>query len=107
VAILVLRAKLGGLSLGPLTRNFAQFALGALLASTGGVALLLAFGGMDGARYLTESALWSATIMAVVSLTMVLIYGTTLKLLRTEDASAVIDPVLRRLPFTRSGNTSS
>lgn len=107
VAILVLRAKLGGLSLGPLARNFAQFALGALLASTGGVALLLAFGGLEGARYLTQSALWSAAVMVVISLAMVLTYVGTLKLLRSKDASAVIGPVLRRMPFTRSGNTSS
>jgi putative peptidoglycan lipid II flippase len=107
VAVLVLRAKLGGLSLGPLARNFGRFAVAALVASSGGVALLLAFGGLGGARYLTESALWSATVMVVISLAMVLSYVGTLKLLRSEDASAVIGPVLRRLPFTRTGNTSS
>jgi hypothetical protein len=38
---------------------------------------------------------------------MVLVYVGVLMLLRSDDARAVTEPVLRRLPFTRSGNTSS
>ena len=107
VAIVVLRRKLGGLSLRPLVFSLSQFLLAALPSSSAGVALLTAFGGADGAGYLTESALWSALVMAVITLTMVVVYGGTLLLLGNSDARAVAGPLLRRLPFTRSGNSSS
>lgn len=107
VAIVVLRRKLGGLSLRPLVSSLSQFLLAALPSSGAGVALLTAFGGADGAGYLTESALWSALVMAVITLTMVVVYGGTLLLLGNSDARAVAGPLLRRLPFTRSGNSSS
>ena len=54
VAIVVLRRKLGGLSLLPLVSSLSQFLLAALPASAAGVALLVAFGGGSGAGYLTE-----------------------------------------------------
>src|SRR5210317_232934 len=107
VAIVVLRRKLGGLSLRPLLVNFAKFYLAAPPSSAAGVALLTAIGGADGAGYLAESALWSALVMAVITLTMVVVYGGTLLLLGNSDARAVAGPLLRRLPFTRSGNSSS
>ena len=107
VAIVVLRRKLGGLSLRPLVFSLSQFLLAALPSSGAGVALLTAFGGADGAGYLAESALWSALVMAVITLTMVVVYGGTLLLLGNSDARAVAGPLLRRLPFTRSGNSSS
>lgn len=107
VAIVVLRRKLGGLSLKPLMSALAQFGLAALPASAAGVALLIAFGGASGDGYLTESALWSALVMVIITLTMVVVYGGTLLLLRNSDARAVAGPLLRRLPFTRSGNSSS
>ena len=107
VAIVVLRRKLGGLSLRPLVFSLSQFLLAALPSSGAGFALLTAFGGADGAGYLTESALWSALVMAVITLTMVVVYGGTLLLLGNSDARAVAGPLVRRLPFTRSGNSSS
>ena len=107
VAIVVLRRKLGGLSLKPLLVNFAKFSLAALPASAAGLGLLLGWGGADGGAYLSESALWSGVVMGGITLVMVLVYGAVLLLLRSEDARAVLDPVVRRLPFTRSGNTSS
>ena len=107
VAIVVLRRKLGGLSLKPLLVNFAKFFLAALPASAAGLGLLLGWGGTDGGAYLSESALWSGVVMGGITLVMVLVYGAVLLLLRSEDARAVLDPVVRRLPFTRSGNTSS
>ena len=107
VAIVVLRRKLGGLSLKPLLVNFAKFSLAALPASAAGLGLLLGWGGTDGGAYLSESALWSGVVMGGITLVMVLVYGAVLLLLRSEDARAVLDPVVRRLPFTRSGNTSS
>ncbi|MDP4689013.1 MAG: hypothetical protein NWS14_04760, partial [Pontimonas sp.] len=107
VAIVVLRRKLGGLSLRPLVFSLSQFLLAALPSSGAGVALLTAFGGADGAGYLAESALWSALVMAVITLTMVVVYGGTLLLLGNSDARAVAGPLVRRLPFTRSGNSSS
>ena len=107
VAIVVLRRKLGGLSLKPLLVNFAKFFLAALPASAAGLGLLLGWGGADGGAYLSESALWSGVVMGGITLVMVLVYGAVLLLLRSEDARAVLDPVVRRLPFTRSGNTSS
>ena len=107
VAIVVLRRKLGGLSLKPLLVNFAKFSLAALPASAAGLGLLLGWGGTDGDAYLSESALWSGVVMGGITLVMVLVYGAVLLLLRSEDARAVLEPVVRRLPFTRSGNTSS
>ncbi len=107
VAIVVLRRKLGGLSLKPLLVNFAKFSLAALPASAAGLGLLLGWGGTDGGAYLSESALWSGVVMGGITLVMVLVYGAVLLLLRSEDARAVLEPVFRRLPFTRSGNTSS
>jgi putative peptidoglycan lipid II flippase len=107
VAIVVLRWKLGGLSLKPLLVNFAKFSLAALPASAAGLGLLLWWGGTDGGAYLSESALWSGVVMVGITLVMVLVYGAVLLLLRSEDARAVIEPVFRHLPFTRSGNTSS
>lgn len=106
VAIVVLRRKLGGLSLKPLVSALAQFGLAALPASAAGVALLIAFGGATGDSYLTQSALWSALVMVVITLTMVVVYGGTLLLLRNSDARAVGGPLLRHLPFTQSGNSS-
>jgi putative peptidoglycan lipid II flippase len=107
VALVVLRRKLGGLSLKPLVVNFAKFALAALPASAAGLSLLLGWGGADGGAYLSESALWSGVVMGGITVAMVLVYGGVSLLLRSEDARAVTGPVLRRLPFTRSGNTSS
>jgi putative peptidoglycan lipid II flippase len=107
VALIVLRRKLGELSLKPLIVNFAKFALAALPASAAGLGLLLGWGGADGGAYLSESALWSGVVMGGITLAMVLVYGGVSLLLRSEDARAVTGPVLRRLPFTRSGNTSS
>ena len=107
VAIVVLRRKLGGLSLKPLLVNFAKFSLAALPASAAGLGLLLGWGGTGGGAYLSESALWSGVVMGGITLVMVLVYGAVLLLLRSEDARAVLEPVFRRLPFTRSGNTSS
>lgn len=107
VAIVVLRRKLGGLSLLPLVSSLSQFLLAALPASAAGVALLVAFGGGNGSGYLTESALWSALVMVVITLTMVVVYGGILLVLRNRDAHAVAGPLLRHLPFTRSGNSSS
>ena len=107
VAIMVLRKKLGGLSLRPLAINFSRFMLAALPSSAVGLGVLVASGGLDGAAYLEHSALWSALVMVVITIVMVLVYVGILLLLRSADARAVTQPVLRRLPFTRSGNTSS
>ena len=107
VALLVLRRKLGGLSLIPLLTRFSQFALAALPASGVGVGILLALGGPDGEGYLSQSALWSALVMVVITLLMVATYLATLLLMRNLDAKAVTQPFLRRLPFTGSGNSSS
>ena len=107
VALIVLRRKLGELSLKPLIVNFAKFALAALPASAAGLGLLLGWGEADGGAYLSESALWSGVVMGGITVAMVLVYGGVSLLLRSEDARAVTGPVLRRLPFTRSGNTSS
>jgi len=106
-AIAVLRRKLGGLNLSPLMATFARFALAALPASGVGVALLMAWGGVDGGAYLTQSAVWSALVMVVITVAMVLVYGGVLLALRSPDARAIFDPFIRHLPFTKRGNTSS
>ena len=106
-AIAVLRRKLGGLALTPVIATFARFAVAALPASAVGVGLLVAFGGVDGGAYLTQSAVWSALVMAIITVAMVVVYGGVLLALRSPDARSIIDPVLRHLPFTQRGNTSS
>jgi len=90
-----------------LVLNFARFALAALPASAAGLGLLVAWGGAEGAAYVEESALWSGVVMMAITLAMVVVYVGALMLLRSDDVRAVIGPVVRRLPFTRSGNTSS
>ncbi|MDA2981128.1 MAG: murein biosynthesis integral membrane protein MurJ, partial [Actinomycetota bacterium] len=95
VALVVLRRKLGGLSLKPLIVNFAKFFLAALPASAAGLGLLLGWGGADGGAYLSEPALWSGFVMVGITLAMVLVYGAVSLLLRSEDVRAVWDPVLR------------
>lgn len=107
VAIAVLRAKLGGLNLWPLVARYGLFALAALPASATGVGILIAFGGSDGAGYLEESALWSALVMLVITLTMVVVYGLVLLVLRNTEVRDVLQPVVRRLGLSKRGNTSS
>ncbi len=107
VAIAVLRAKLGGLTLWPLIARYGLFALAALPASATGVGILIAFGGSDGASYLEESALWSALVMLVITLTMVVVYGLVLLVLRNTEVRDVLQPVVRRLGLSKRGNTSS
>jgi putative peptidoglycan lipid II flippase len=103
----VLRAKLGGLNLWPLVARYGLFALAALPASATGVGILIAFGGSDGAGYLEESALWSALVMLVITLTMVVVYGLVLLVLRNTEVRDVLQPVVRRLGLSKRGNTSS
>lgn len=107
VAIAVLRAKLGGLNLWPLIARYGLFALAALPASATGVGILIAFGGSEGAGYLEESALWSALVMLVITLTMVVVYGLVLLVLRNTEVRDVLQPVVRRLGLSKRGNTSS
>ncbi len=104
-ALLVLRRKLGGLSLLPLMQNFLRFLLAAGLASAVGVALLIGLGGTDGARYLIEGAWWSALVMVVITLVMALVYVLMLLWLRSSDALAVLQPLLHRLPFSQKGSS--
>ena len=106
-AIAVLRRKLGGLALTPVIATFARFAVAALPASAVGGGLWGALGGVDGGAYLTQSAVWSALVMAIITVAMVVVYGGVLLALRSSDARSIIDPVLRHLPFTQRGNTSS
>jgi len=107
VALAVLRRTLGGLALAPLIANFAKFALAALPASGAGVGVLVAAGGIDGSLYLSQSAPWSAALMGAITLVMVAVYVITLLALRSKDAQVVVGPLRRRLPFSKSRNSTS
>jgi len=107
VALAVLRRTLGGLVLAPLIANFAKFALAALPASGAGVGVLVAAGGIDGSLYLSQSAPWSAALMGAITLVMVAVYVLTLLALRSKDAQVVVGPLRRRLPFSKSRNSTS
>jgi putative peptidoglycan lipid II flippase len=107
VAIAVLRVKLGGLTLWPLISRFGIFALAAAPASATGVGLLMAFGGIDGQGFVEESALWSALVMLVITLSMVAVYCVMLLVLRSAEVRDVLQPVVSRLRFSKRGNTSS
>ena len=107
VALAVLRRTLGGLALAPLVANFAKFALAALPASGAGVGVLVAAGGIDGSLYLSQSAPWSAALMGAITLVMVAVYVLTLLALRSKDAQVVVGPLRRRLPFSKSRNSTS
>ena len=107
VALAVLRRTLGGLALAPLIANFAKFALAALPASGAGVGVLVAAGGIDGSLYLSQSAPWSVALMGAIALVMVAVYVLTLLALRSKDAQVVVGPLRRRLPFSKSRNSTS
>ena len=107
VAIIALRNVLGGLRLAELMKKSVKFLMAAGLASVAGVGLLRGIGGSGGFLYVENGALWSGLSIFVITFSMVAVYVGTLLILRSEDTRDLLAPILRRLPFTRSGNTSS
>jgi putative peptidoglycan lipid II flippase len=107
VAILVLKRKLGGLNLRGLSKKALQYFVSSGFSSAVGVGVLRAFGGPGGDLYIENGALWSGLVIVLITTVMVAVYMTSLVILRSQDALDLIAPVLRHLPFTQRGNTSS
>lgn len=107
LALLVLRAKLGGLQLGSILVRHATFLAASAPAAASGVAIMLALGATDPGGFVLSSAPSAALSMVLITLTMTAVYSATLMVIRNSDMRAVLDPLLRRLPFTRGGNTSA
>ncbi|MEY2900579.1 MAG: murein biosynthesis integral rane protein MurJ, partial [Actinomycetota bacterium] len=107
VAIAVVRRKLGGISLMPLVARFGVFWLAALPASAGGVGVLVWLAGPDGSGFWSNSAVWAGVVMALITVMMVSVYVAVLLVMRNQEAFDIVRPVMRRLPFRKSRNTST
>jgi putative peptidoglycan lipid II flippase len=107
LAVVVLRKKLGGLLLGGILSRYATFLAASIPAAASGVGILIALGAGRSDGFLLSSAPAAALGMLIITLSMTLVYSATLLLLRNPDMRDVARPLIRRLPFTRGGNTSA
>jgi putative peptidoglycan lipid II flippase len=107
LAVVVLRKKLGGLLLGSILSRYASFLAATIPAATIGLAVLIALGAQREEGFLLSSAPAAALGMLVITLSMAAVYCATLLLLRSPDMHQIAQPLIRRLPFTRGGNTSA
>jgi putative peptidoglycan lipid II flippase len=107
LAVVVLRKKLGGLLLGGILSRYATFLAASIPTAASGVGILIALGAGRSDGFLLSSAPAAALGMLIITLSMTLVYSATLLLLRNPDMRDVARPLIRRLPFTRGGNTSA
>jgi putative peptidoglycan lipid II flippase len=107
LALVLLRKKLGGLMVGSILGRYGVYFLAAIPAAAAGVGILIALGGGDPNGFLLSSAVSAGLGMAVITVVMTLVYSMVLVLMRNSDMLAVWQPLRRRLPFTRGGNTSA
>lgn len=107
LAVLALRRKLGGVMLGSIFGRYATFLAASVPATAVGVGLLLALGAREPGGFLLSSAPAAAAGMLLITLAMTVVYVGVLLLVRNPDMHLVAGPVMRRLPFTRGGNTSA
>lgn len=107
LAVVLLRKKLGGLLLGGILSRYASFLAASIPAAASGVGLLIALGAGRSDGFLLSSAPAAALGMLIITLSMTVVYSATLLLLRNPDMRDVAGPLIRRLPFTRGGNTSA
>ena len=106
-ATLALRRALGGLNLKELVKKSTKFLAAAGFASMAGVSVLRGIGGPDGQLYIENGALWSGLVIVVITIVMTTVFISALLVFRSQDMRDLLAPLLRRLPFTRSGNSSS
>lgn len=107
LAVVVLRKKLGGLLLGGILSRYATFLGASIPAAASGVGILIALGAGRSDGFLLSSAPAAALGMLIITLSMTAVYTATLLVLRNPDMRDVAGPLIRRLPFTRGGNTSA
>lgn len=107
LAVVVLRKKLGGLLLGGILSRYATFLAASIPAAASGVGILIALGAGRSEGFLLSSAPAAALGMLIITLSMTAVYSATLLLLRNPDMRDVAGSLIRRLPFTRGGNTSA
>jgi putative peptidoglycan lipid II flippase len=107
LAVAVLRTKLGGLMLSSLVSRYASFLAASIPAAAIGLVLLIALGAQRGDGFVLSSAPAAALGMLIITVSMTAVYAATLLLLRNEDMRQIAQPLIRRLPFTRGGNTSA
>jgi len=107
LAVAVLRTKLGGLMLSSLVSRYASFLAASIPAAAIGLVLLITLGAQRGDGFVLSSAPAAALGMLIITVSMTAVYAATLLLLRNEDMRQIAQPLIRRLPFTRGGNTSA
>lgn len=107
LAIIVLRRKLGGLLLRSIGARYASFMVASIPAALAGLSLLIVLGAGSDGSFLLSSAPAAALGMLIITVSMTVVYAATLLLLRNPDMRDIARPVIRRLPFTRGGNTSA
>jgi putative peptidoglycan lipid II flippase len=107
LAVIALRRKLGGLMLASVLRSYATFLAASAPAAVVGVLLLIALGARYARGFLLASAPNAAIGMLIITLSMTAVYASVLLIVRNSDMRHLIAPIVRRLPFTRGGNTSA
>jgi putative peptidoglycan lipid II flippase len=107
LAVAALRTKLGGLMLSSLVSRYAGFLAASIPAAAIGLVLLITLGAQRGDGFVLSSAPAAALGMLIITVSMTAVYAATLLLLRNEDMRQIAQPLIRRLPFTRGGNTSA
>ena len=103
LALVLLRKKLGGLRLHTLVGRLLLFTIAAVLASAAGVALVNALGGGDPDGFVMSAAIGPLVALASGAIVMSLVYFGVLRLIRNDDAAAILDGGIRllRKVFTR------
>ena len=103
VALVLLRNKLGGLRLHTLVGRLLLFVIAAVLASAVGVTLLNALGGSHPDGFVMSSVLGPLVALAAGALAMSVVYLGVLRLVRNDDAAAILGGGIRllRKVFTR------
>jgi len=103
LALVLLRKKLGGLRLHTLVGRLLLFAIAAMLASAVGVAVLNALGGGDPDGFVMSAAVGPLVALAAGAVSMSVVYFGVLRVMRNDDATAIIDGGIRllRKAFTR------
>jgi len=103
LALVLLRKKLGGLRLHTLVGRLLLFTIAAVLASAAGVAIVNALGGGDPDGFVMSAAIGPLVALASGAIVMSLVYFGVLRLIRNDDAAAILDGGIRllRKVFTR------
>jgi putative peptidoglycan lipid II flippase len=107
LAVFALRRKLGGLMLGSIAVRYLSFLAASVPAAAAGVGVLIGLGAQSSTGFLLSSAPSAALGMLIITLVMSAVYGAVLLIMGNQEMRQLTQPIIRRLPFTRGGNTSA